>query len=54
MKVPKPTLETVNKLVEPLFNVKTVPPSETLADTLVVAILDKFSPVIPEAGIPDN
>jgi hypothetical protein len=51
-KVPKPELETVNKLVPPVFKVKAVPPVDTEALTTPVAILDKFNPVIPEAGIP--
>ena len=49
--VPKPVLETVNKLVPPVFNVKAVPPVATDALTTPLAILDKFNPVIPDAGI---
>jgi hypothetical protein len=50
--VPKPELETVNRLVPPVFKVKAVNPVLTEALTAPVAILDKFNPVIPEAGIP--
>lgn len=44
----------MNKLLAPLFKVKLVPPAETEAEMFPVAILDKFSPEIAEAGISVN
>jgi hypothetical protein len=52
--VPKPVLDTVNKLVPPLFKVKEVAPMLTEALIDPVAILDRFNPVIPVDGMPVN
>ena len=51
-KVPNPAEETVNKVDPPLLTVNALAPVETEADTVEDAILDKLSPVIPDAGMP--
>jgi hypothetical protein len=52
--VPKPILDTVNKLVAPLFKLNEVPPTLTEALIDPVATLDRFNPVIPVEGMPVN